>query len=521
MKDRNSPARRLPVMALIAVFAVSWGSFVFTPVTGDLKVFLASAHQATYISKNLILGAFRSWELKSVVSRVLMYLIYKTARVFAPYNSYAFEVVSKAIYSLMLLLTVFAAMRLVFDRNRRKTLIGTAVAASLLMGTHTSCHMQVEMTATLFVLLAFALYLDAVRHETRRTLKLLSAGVLIGLVFYLKSVLILLSVSVVAAVCIYALENRIPLSFGRMMVVVAGSFAALAAVGVLILLIYPAEFRDILDASAFQSTAFSTTQSLRSMAETFLDNHLYRPLFIPAMLLGLFCLLGNLYRAVRGKNWALLFFHLAMWSMPALFVLLSNRYFSYHFAAYLFPSLAELYFFAERRSRSGRVILAAAAVMTAAWYIALFSLLSVNVRTYLAMDLQAYEQSSAFLSGIDYDTEAVVLYLDSGYGGYVLGNPSCLKYFFPLPLQRLPEDSTLACHADCLNKAYAFDGRYVSVEEDWFFGAGRYPGLKEKITNEYRHLGTYYVFFPPQTLGTAGIASRMKAIELYERTAPA
>lgn len=52
---------------------LSMVGFWLTPMTGDLKVFFSGANQASYISENLVIGAYKQWELKGVFSRLLIY----------------------------------------------------------------------------------------------------------------------------------------------------------------------------------------------------------------------------------------------------------------------------------------------------------------------------------------------------------------------------------------------------------------------------------------------------------------
>ena len=76
-----------------------------------------------------------------------------------------------------------------------------------------------------------------------------------------------------------------------------------------------------------------------------------------------------------------------------------------------------------------------------------------------------------------------------------------MKYFFPLPLQRLKEDSTLECHVHSLHEALEYWKKYISVYDKWFFrDKDEYKNLKEKIDREYKCLGKYYAFAPPHLL---------------------
>ena len=300
--ERNLRTRRLLLCGLSVFFLFSWISFVFSTLIGDIKLFQASARQASYISGDLIVGSFNAWELKSVLSRALSYFLYKIAVLFFPFGTYAYECVCKGVYSVLLLLDVFLSVKLVFGKDREKVLWSFLAVSCLFMASAIDCHMQVEMTGSLLILLAFSLYWNAVRHEKFRILKLLASGMLIGAVFYFKSILLLLSVSVVAAVCIFLLENRMKLSLRRMMTVVAGSLLSLAILTLLVYLVNPSEFREIMNAAEYQGTFWKPRIMLRKSLLAFLAGHAEKPAFTPALWIGFVCLVMNLIRCIREKE---------------------------------------------------------------------------------------------------------------------------------------------------------------------------------------------------------------------------
>ena len=533
MERQNNQTQALIIGGLGFFFLYTWISFILTPLAGDIKIFLASAKQASYISNDLLVGSFKVWELKSVLSRFLAYFLYKIACLFAPFNSYPAECIVKAVYSLLLIGIVFLAMKLLFRKKQSRVLWGTVAVSALFMMSSTDCHLQVEMTASLMVLLAFAFYWNAIVTGKRAVGKLLFTGVLIGLVFYLKSILLLLSVSVVTAVCISLKEKNMKLSFGRMMIVVGGSLMALAFVGGLILLINPSEFQEILNAAEYQGSFFSPRILWRESAEKFLAGHAEKPLYTPAILLGFVCLILNTARIIRerklnqqsvntGSAVIQIGFHLVLWAMPALFLLISDYYFNYHFAAYLFPAVFEIgnliVNLEKQPGRARQIVFACAAVLAAGWYAVLFSVLSHNSQVFIQLDKEAYANNQVFLESIDFDPSATVLYLDDGGGAYTLGNPSALKYFFPLPLNRLHDESSMPCHVESLEKTLSYDGKYISVYDLWFFGQWRwrYENIQQKMENEYELLGSYDVFYPPHVILPTDEISLTK-FELYQR----
>ncbi|MBO4928497.1 MAG: hypothetical protein J5379_09660 [Clostridiales bacterium] len=501
------------VVILLMVFSLS--GFIAAPLTGDVKVFMAGANQANYLSPELFVGAFRSWELKSVFARVVSCFVYKTATLFVPYSSYAFEAVSKAVYAVLILLVSYLSMRWIFPNERRKIIQGVISCSTFFFAMHTCCQLQVEMTASLFILLAFSLYINAIKTETRTKAKLFSAGLLIGTTFFIKSVLILLSVTVVAAICIYKKENGLKLSIREMLIVVAGSFASLALTSLLIAIINPTEFRDILDAANFQGTILDTKLTFSELATIFYEKHKWAVRFLPVVALGVICIPLNAFSAVCEKKWSLFLFHFVMWLMPALFIFISDQYFIYHFAAYIFPALIEIYYAILHKKLWNKLIMGAFALFLLYWYATRFSILSSHTRDCITRQTKMFRDRDAFLESIDFDKNAPVLYLDDGMGAYTLGNRSQLRYFFPLPLQRIPDDSDLACRKECLEETLAYDGRYISVVESWFYNYGYNQNIREKIQSEYTLIGSYKMFTPPVYFDSSDDGEY--TIKLYER----
>ena len=523
---------RLLYAGAMVMLCFTWAGFVFSPLTLDLKVFLASSNQSDYISKDLIVGAFKAWELKSVFSRTLMYLIYKIACLFTDFGTRPFETACKVIYSLMILGASWLAMRLLFGKSKTKVNLLSLVTSSLFFAVHTSCQMQVEMSTAMIILLAYALYVNAVRTDKNTVVKLLGAGALIGSVFFFKSVLLLLSVTVVCAVCIFLTEKRQKLSFVRLLTVVAGSVVMLSVIMLLILFINPAEIQDMINASHFQQPFYKYDVSIKHiMVHTWFGME-----YLPVVFAGAFALLFNLTTILFGKGKSkkrLVFFHVAMWLMPELFVIISYKFYPYHFGSMIFPALVELYYTAKTclylagKKGSTRVIeryhlpeaaACAGAVFFAAWYVLLISVLSPSFALYNSENDRAYRLTEKTLSSLDIDKQEAVLYLDEGLGAYHLGNRSYLKYYFPLPLQKLPEDSQLPCFTESYDAFMKYEGEYISVYEDWFFVGGRCPELRQYIDDHYEYAASYYVYVQEFTLRQKGINDLVE-YKLYRRKA--
>ncbi len=501
--------RTFLLLITIAFLFFSWAGFVFTPMTGDIKVFLASSNQSNYISKELFVGAFKAWELKSVFSRTLMYLIYKIACLFTSFGTHSFEVTCKFVYSVIILACSYLSMYFLFGANKRKLYFYSPATASLFFAVHNTCQMQVEMTTAILVLLAYSLYINAIKTDKKTIAKLLSSGALIGSVFFFKSILLALSVSVVAAVSIYLIEKKQNLSIKRMMIVASGSIIMLIVILLLIMIINPGEIQDIINASYFQKSVFDYNISLKPFIKMIVKTSWSRIQFIPVVFAGFFALLFNLIFIMfhyENKKIQGIFFHAVMWIMPALFVVISYRFFVYHYAAFIFPGLVEI-FYAVKSCRAlkkkewkvnyAAIGLSVSVLFFAVWYVVYYSVLSSSFSVYYRENLQTYEMTDNALSKINFDRKETVLYLDDGKGAYYLGNPSYMKYYFPLPLQRLPEDSKLLCHTESYDAVMNYDGKYISLYEEWFFYDDRYQELREYICNEYEPVASYCAFTPP------------------------
>ena len=499
----------------VYIFTVlSLAGFLFTPMTGDLKVFFSGANQADFISKNLVVGAYQEWELKGVFSRLLIYAMYKLITLFAPFSSYEFEVAANFIYIILILGVLWVSLRLIFGKTEKQSiLLKVALISICFFSTHAGCHMQVEMSCTLLIMLAFSLYVNVIKNENNGKWKLFVAGGLIGATFFFKSVLILLSVSVVAAIGIWMIYNEYEFSVKRLCIVISGSIAVIVVNLGLILLLNPSELQSMVDASAFQSTLFSTNVSVKNVILSFGYNCLKYSWFIPVMPVGILAFVCNLFSEIRCKKWKLILLHIVMWLMPFLFVVLSNKYFVYHFAAFVFPSVIELAELFLRKSKIESMIIQVGILFVVVKYMLYMSVFSTNFREYINMTREVFENRNELFSQLDIDESELFLYLDDGNGSYLVGNESYLKYYYPLPLQRLGEDSTLECYTSSLEKVLNYEGKYISVYEKWFFGE-KNSKIKEKIEQEYKYIGSYEIFTPPHSLDAE---LKTRAYDIYVR----
>ena len=146
---------------------------------------------------------------------------------------------------------------------------------------------------------------------------------------------------------------------------------------------------------------------------------------------------------------------------------------------------------------------------------------SFYIRESTRLIKETYSESMTTLSSLNIDPSEPIMYLDNGFGAYLIGNKSWIDEYYVLPLQRLREESDNESHVKALKKALAYDGRFLTVLDSWFFKEGNNQKLKEKISREYQKKGelpmytfSTNIFKRPTREGIPGI------IDIYERIVP-
>ena len=165
------------ILFLLFLFIVLY-SFITTPYTGDIKVFMAAANQVKYQPHSGIVGIFEAWELKGIANRILMYFIYSITNKFVVYGDIvSFQIVSKIVYALLTILLLSISTILLPSAKREKVaffLIGFLA----IFATFTAVQMQAEMSCIILCILIFACIL----HRTKYSLS--AAGVLGSTLFF-------------------------------------------------------------------------------------------------------------------------------------------------------------------------------------------------------------------------------------------------------------------------------------------------------------------------------------------------
>jgi hypothetical protein len=515
-------------------------SAVLQPFKNDCLVFWAWA-QKVYDSPLTGLDAFESvWDIKGILSRLIYYHLYAFTRLFTsdlyPYGYIVFKLLGFIEINLFLALSTW----LVPDRylSGRKTKLNLFFFLSLAVSTlNRMCNLQPEVWGFAFLLLSFILYLRGKWWE-----KLLG-GLVLGLVFFLKTPLLLLSGSVFFAALLVEDRNFVE---GIKTILL---YAISAMVTVVLLLVWmnwacPQEIQDIADAAYFQPTLvhYGPLKMLRYLGYG-VAKFWEMPLNLPILCLG-----GVSFMLfITNKKLNECLYMMGMWLFPYLYVAVSNCYFIYHFVVFVFAAVLTFYltkdywkqimtkqlfvglwivflaglvctfepiFDISIRIRN-MLFLVPYVVMTFAlvekWrtkvlsigvlflvftFIATISAFSYPQMGAKKMDKMTNEKNEkkGYRMGMKLG-EDCVLQLNAGLGSLWFSNLSYLRYLYPLILEGRNESSHIkqsSFFVETKEKIIDYQGEYIVT--DWEYSKKMDDGIQAFIEEHYYTSDTLYYY---------------------------
>ena len=168
------------MILLLGFMATAFVSFLYAPFTGDIEVFIAAENQVKYKEIGGLKALFEAWELKGIANRSLMYLLYRLALIFVPYERVtAFELVVKSIYAVIALFFIVRTSVLIPGEKRTKVTVFMTEFVAVFC-TCTASQLQAEMTCVILACFIFALLV----HGGKKCL--IAAGIFGGGAFLLQ-----------------------------------------------------------------------------------------------------------------------------------------------------------------------------------------------------------------------------------------------------------------------------------------------------------------------------------------------
>lgn len=529
---------------LFIAAAIGFYSFVTTPYTGDIQVFMAGVNQTKYQESTGIMALFEAWDMKGIINRLILYMVYRITLIFVNYGDvYHFMVVSKAIYGLLAVLVILASALVLPVEKADKYRFGY-ISYFAIFTTFTASQLQAEMSVVILAILAYSLLMND------SYLKIVLGGAIGALFMFTKSVLTLVFLSVLCGVVLTKKDIKVKES-----VVAVSSFiiSEIILFG-FVFLVYPKDIMEMKNAAEYQTTLLSTGSNvpLLTIIGNLINGFIQSSVAIPFILLGVITSIYVLGIYIREKDYFKVAALILSWVFPLDMIVISNCYFIYHFFTLAFPSIISIYLYLKLKGKvdyqiyyiSGiiAVLLFAvcyklkdgltqvsfinySTVLIVILHLFIFSCLvyreKMNVIAVCFLELISLSTAIFFFANYssfaspktrnmiqmtkasakimdqsfpeDFGAEPVLL-LDSGTVTFYNDAKSYSEYFYNLPLERWSEGKNWEVKDSEYEKFLNYSGKYV-VYMSWF-GLEKYPELQGKFENEYVRLegSGYWVY---------------------------
>ena len=311
---------------LVVVSAIVSLDFIKTPLTNDARIYIGVEHLAAQyypFPQNIDI----CWEIKPIGNRLINYIIYKLASVFAPFEDHAMFGVAVKFIALIAVLLIAAYFAHTLQ-NRPAfwiTLLAFLTCANF-------CILQAEWWACLLAILAVALIASG------KTWQQIAAGFLLVFILLIKGISGLLFIPIVCMVYLLAKPQQ-----KAIVNVLAGCLSGFALFCITAVTIWKNMIPDIFLAPQLAKVGIYTP--IESVMY-FVMQLVVSPIYIPVLLPGFFA--AVLYWVLVKHTPAEKVAFALMWLVPAVMVLISSEFFLYHYFWLVLPAIATLILSLER-----------------------------------------------------------------------------------------------------------------------------------------------------------------------------
>ena len=490
---------------------------------------LASANQVQYYDGNWFMGVLNTWESKGILNRLIVFSLYKISTSIVPFCfGYVFEIINKFSYGIFILGFFIVCLKISDVKN---VFMGTLILSLAFLSAFSETHLQAESHVCLIFILAFSIYLNAVKIQKYKNFKLVLIGFLLGSIFFIKSVLILMSLAFGAIVLLYNRSQGIKISPKEILMIFMGGFCALFAGFIVILKLAPFEIQNMLNASKYQQTLFDgNLVSVKKIIKQFYYQFSICCFKIPVIFVGFCAFLHNLICNLKQKDFKSAFLRFFSFLVPVFIIIAANRYFAYHFLIFI-PFLIyeiieqmrafknfefELYYldiililstvfilvkvdipinliliffalyilicvpvnFSKFEKLKQAISFKIPFLISSIIFLSYISVFTNNFHSSIRMVKKMYEHNIEAVKKLNLKRNEKVLYLDFGYGAYFLQNPPYLKEYNCLCIQRIQD-------VDAIKKVLNYKGRYIVVFNEWFDMKNKNEQIHKKMQKEY------------------------------------
>ena len=461
-------------------------SFTTTQLTNDFKPFWAYGRFVSNSDASGIGALIDTWEMKGLLFKTYLYVEYELTSKF----STLFDEYGQIVYKFFGLIPFLGVLYLSIIIIPKQFLHGIRrievyfITSILLLSVHFASHFQAEMWGVLLLILSISIYL----HKGPRAKVL--AAIIFSLTFFLKSPIPLLGGSIVLASMLLK-KQTVKEGIKDVIPFAISSFLFLFFSLSFVYLYYPQEVNEIWNASYYQHTLFHDSGKILISVKNFISGFLKTSLYNPINFIGFiisFVLMRYWYGERSLMKIAML---IMMWLFPIIYIFISNCFFVYHYYLLSFPSILTILVYLGNNSiwlSKNRIKILVTSLSL--YYVLILSSVSyINLyekKTYANYSRRNMIENELYV-GCKLGNDSV-LFLDDGTGAFYFSNKSYLRYFYPLPLQRISKKDPFAkmpTYIDTKKKALSYNGEYLILKKTWFLSFGNNDDIYNKIIAEY------------------------------------
>lgn len=451
-------------MILAISSAVSFSQMEFT---GDAKMFIGSASQATFSSLPFPSNVDYAWELKPVGNRLVMFAFYTIGEM-SPYHESLikfFAAVLVILVSIIFVHRVSSKCPDFFKEEWQKD-VATYIVVFALVSLNNFCLFQAEWFAVIGSLILLSMLLSHSKWE-----HILAGLVAIGIIS-LKGATIFLIPAVIAA---YILLDK---NYEKEFFCKMEQFAIGVGVGIgvsiyLCYTVFKNAIPDMLLAIQIAWHARPTHVAIPDSPAYLLNNMIPGALNVPMLVPGIIVLVVLfeiiLLPSIIKNGWHLkktIASLIIMWMVPLLAIALQGEFFAYHYVILLFPSIITIILSMgvlslERQLPLLIISLIIGGIIWAGWCSEFSKSYSEQDAFWKSLKTENIRIDAKF----NISSEKEVLFLDSGDAPYYFRAKSACRYSSPSVIERnITTIPVFQEQVDCISN---YRGKYVITEWSW------------------------------------------------------
>lgn len=466
------------IFLLIPILSIS---YLLAPLTGDVIVSIGASVQADYFEGNWFQKVYNSWNLRGIGYKFIIFFLYKIAQVFQyPWQDIAqFQFVFKFFYMAFMGTILFGSYKILKSEYKTNSILKKYSFLTLLVVLSGAYNVIGEPEEIAFVLSCLMISFGFSQNKWLNSL----TGLFLIILFSLKAVTIVFASAPTLIFVLLLKKQRLK--------TIALSYVGFTLLGVgFYYQFLGKELNDLYEATKYQ-TSFTLTKAIYYNAKGTLKNLIaYQPMVLFSLILAPFIK----YSKISKKEVLAI---ISVFITMLFVMILQGRFFNYHFIV-LYPVTAWIWYqlaiknnhYFEKLNFKWLLVLPIGCYFFFSWIYndkLLANGPTSNNQLYTKQNFDVRDSIYSAVSLKIADPKADVLYLTDGAANYFMPNPSYLRHFYPLSLQRIVINDQLPklkAHQDDLSAIVNYTGNYVLINHGWL-KLSYYPGFVEKLETEY------------------------------------